>query len=109
LKAIPTGGTGVPRIEIRTTKVGEDSPEGYAHLTSYRIDLVSSAGTTEIATSMEPAYEHDLLDVSVPGYLPLRGNRRVAVLVLEERRGWEGSPHVRGLHFVGADLSDAER
>jgi hypothetical protein len=103
LVTIPTGSSEVPRIEIHEEKVGADSPEGYAHLTGYRIELVTSNGTTTIASSPSQA-EYDLLGVAVPGYLPPPGSGSAAVLVRETRRGWEGSPSVELLRFVGADL-----
>ena len=109
MHAIPTGGAAIPRVEIRSEKVGESSPEGYAHLTAYSVDLVSSSATTLIAMSRSPVSEYNLLDVSVLGYVPLLGDPRVAVLVLEERRGWEGTPTVMRLRFVGADIHDALR
>ncbi len=108
IQPIATGGTTVPRVEIHTEKVGADSPEGYAHLTFYRIDLVSPVNTTQIATSTRGS-EFELLDVSVAGYVPARDLGHAAVLVREERRGAEGTPTLSRLRFVGADVHAGPR
>jgi hypothetical protein len=102
LDTIPTGGTAVPRFELHTEQVGDTSPEGYEHLTSYRVDLVTDAGTSTIARSSSP--ETNLTGVELLGYLAARDDGPAAVLVLEVRRGWEGPPSVHRLQVVGADL-----
>ncbi|MCW5805413.1 MAG: hypothetical protein KIT31_23790 [Deltaproteobacteria bacterium] len=104
LHVISTTGRSVPRLAIHKRKVGDDSNLGYAHLTSYRIDLITTAGDTTIAAQTEHLDTFDLLEVEVPGYLPPRGNGRAAVLIVERRRGWEGLPYLAGLRFAGADL-----
>jgi len=103
LEKIATTGTTVPRLAIHVEDVGDDSPEGYAHLTTYRIDVVSARRTTPIAKA-RAARELDLLEVRVPGYVAPRGAGLAAVLILERKRGWEGMPHLARLRFVGADL-----
>lgn len=103
LRPIATGGTAVPRIAIRSESVGADSAEGYEHLTTYEIDLVTAAGTSVIAKAKAPR-EYNLLEVTVLGYLAPRAREPAAVLIEERRRGWEGTPHVARLRFVGAPL-----
>ncbi|HEX8111787.1 MAG TPA: hypothetical protein VF516_28845 [Kofleriaceae bacterium] len=103
LQAIATAAPSLPRLEISTEEVDRNSPEGYRHLTNYHIDAITATGATRIATAERPP-ESDLLEVRVPGYLEPRGAGPAAVLILEYRRGWEGSPNVFHLRVVGADL-----
>jgi hypothetical protein len=103
LQVIGTVAPSLPRVEIFTEEVGQDSPEGYSHLTNYHIDAVTATRTTRIATAEQPP-ELKLLEVRVPGYLEPHGAGPAAVLILEHRRGWEGPPGVSHLRFVGADL-----
>lgn len=94
--------THVPRLAITTQAVDEASSNvGFAHLTSYQIDLVTASETTTIRRSTD---EWNLLDVEVVGYLPSVDDGPAAVLVREDHRGWEGPPSVQRLRFVGADF-----
>jgi hypothetical protein len=103
LQLIGTVAPSVPRLEIVTEEVDSSSPEGYRHLTNYHIDAITATRAIRVATAERPP-ESALLEVRVPGYLELRGTGPAAVLILEYKRGWEGSPNVTHLRFVGADL-----
>lgn len=94
--------THVPRLAITTQAVAEGASEvGFAHLTSYQIDLVTASETAMIHRSSD---EWNLLDVEAVGYLPSVDDGPAAILVREEYRGWEGPPSVQRLRFVGAAL-----
>lgn len=98
---IPTGGTNLPRFELRTEKVDDKSSEGYEHLTSYRLDLVKSA--TDTTTIAQAASETTLIDVGVLGVVPQNDDGAAAVLVLEKRHGFENATLHR-VRVVGADV-----
>jgi len=46
-----------------------------------------------------------LLEREILGFLPIKGSRRIAVIVANLYRGWEGPPHVIGYEIIGASLS----
>ncbi|MCW5801209.1 MAG: hypothetical protein KIT31_02255 [Deltaproteobacteria bacterium] len=102
LETLPTDGTSAPRFEIHTDEVDDQSPEGYAHVTSYRVDLVTADQTTTIARSTSP--DPRLLHVDIPGYMAARNHGPAAVLLHQRVRGWEGPPSVSRLDVVGAHI-----
>ncbi|WP_437896344.1 hypothetical protein [Sorangium sp. So ce124] len=114
LRPFSTSDGGGPRVQIHTTTVGDDSPVGFAHITSYRVDITTPRGTTTIHRSGSPETPDETgtpsigpLEVTAPGYLRSPHDTRVAVLIQETWRGWEGRPYVAKLLFAGADLNGA--
>lgn len=103
LVAIATGGADRPRVEIDTTEVGDDSDVGFAHLASYRVDAVTDGGRRTILSSRPEGIGP--LAVEVAGYLPGPSTSSLAaVVIVEHRRGWEGTPHVAELRVGAAEL-----
>ncbi len=50
--------------------------------------------------------DSQLLEREILGFLNIeKGNRRIAVIVANLYRGWEGPPHVLGYEIIGASLS----
>lgn len=99
----PAGG---PQVKILTEEVNEArSSFGFAYLSSYRVavtwgedtQIVFHGGPGETGTQVGP------LQVSSPGYLRSPYGSRIAVLIQETWRGWEGRPYVARLRFAGAD------
>ena len=121
LRAFATSADGGLRVQIHTTTVGDDSPAGFAHITSYQVGLITAHGLKTIvrggsietpanaAKTATPGIGIGPLEVESPGYLQSPYRSRVAVLLQETWRGWEGRPHVATLVFVGADLGTAAR
>lgn len=99
-----------PRLDavFRTTALPEDrSRFGFAYLSSYEIEMRSSQGAKTIFKSgpLEPGP----LRVSSPGYFASPFEDRVAVIVQETWRGWEGPPHTARFRLVGCHLKTGWR
>ncbi len=92
-----------PRLEpvFHTTRVKENQ-FGFPHISAYEIEMRSPEGAKSIFKSgrMDPGP----LEVSSPGYLASPFEERIAVIVQETWRGWEGPPHTARLRLVGCDL-----
>jgi hypothetical protein len=70
-----------------------------------RVELETRAGTTVVyRDARKPEDLFAPLDLKVLGYLRSPYERRLAVVLGELRRGWEGHPYVVRLHVVGAQL-----
>jgi hypothetical protein len=101
----PLSKTGPDRLaaELQTTRVEEElSPYGFGYISSYAARVSSARGEKTIFRS--GVIEAGLLDVSSPGYLESPFEPRVALVIQEIWRGWEGPPSVARLRLSGCDL-----
>lgn len=89
------------------TTLMKESPFGFPYLSAYEIEMRSPRGTKTIFRSgrMEPGP----LEVSSPGYLASPFEDRVAVVVQETWRGWEGPPGTARFRLVGCHLKTGWR
>ena len=60
---------------------------------------------TALEEADEPWYSSVVHDIGVIGFLQSPYEDRIAILIYEENRGWEGPPHVRSIKIIGADLT----
>lgn len=108
LRVFKPSGAG-PRVAFRTTPSPEETEFGFSYLTAYRVELLGPSGPQTIfrggpEVEVDPADLPQIgpLEVTSPGYLSSPDGARIAVLIEETWRGWEGTPHVLQLRFAGA-------
>jgi hypothetical protein len=100
---LPQNGPEPLSAVFSTTSVPEEKSEyGFGYLSSYELQMSSSLGKKTILKSGELSF--GLLDVSSQSYIKSPFEPRIAVLVQETWRGWEGIPHRIELRFSGCDL-----
>jgi hypothetical protein len=100
----------LPGLEavFHTTMVPkEQSQLEYSYLSAYEVEMRSPQGAKTIFRSghLEPGP----LRVTSPGYFASSFEERIAVVVQETWRGWEGPPHTARLRLVGCHLKTGWR
>ncbi len=94
--------------QLRTSlKIEENKDEEtiiYSKVKKATLQISSRGGGTK--TVHEETYpEYGPLDVKVLGYLKSPYEQRVAIILLEVQRGYEGPPHVTNVKVVGSSLT----
>jgi hypothetical protein len=70
-----------------------------------RVELVTRSGTTVLYRDVRKPNDHGApMDLKVLGFVRSPFERRMAVVLGEHLRGWEGFPYVVRLRVVGAEL-----
>jgi hypothetical protein len=93
-------------IKIASETKGDDA-EVFVHLGKYEIELAGPKGRKTIFRSDEAGVTTDTfgpLEAAATVYLRSPYENRIAVLIEEKWRGYEGPPNVIRLRFAGADL-----
>ena len=100
---LPRQGSEPLSAVLQTNAVPKDQSDmGFSYLSSYELQMISAKGQKTILKSGE--LTPGLQEVSSVGYVQSPFEPRVAVLIQEQWRGWEGPPHVMQLRFAGCDL-----
>ncbi|MEA2561993.1 MAG: hypothetical protein QOH06_3497 [Acidobacteriota bacterium] len=84
------------------TSMVTENPFGFPYISAYEIEMRSPQGAKTIFKSGQ--LEPGPLKVSSPGYFASPFEERIAVVVQETWRGWEGPPHTARFRLVGCHL-----
>lgn len=88
------------RFHIETKKSDDDDM-----LTYVRLDVISQSRGKKTVYEKDRGSASGYYAASAIGWLPSPYERRIAVVLAEVRRGWEGPPHVISYRLIGASLS----
>lgn len=89
-----------------------DDPDGLSRIRKVALDISSSSLGTKTLYSTE--YKGDdmyasPLDVAIAGAFKSPFENRVAIVMLNVQRGWEGPPNTVDIDIIGADLASGFR
>jgi hypothetical protein len=92
------------RADLKTEETNDQEARIYGTIKKATLQISSRRGGTKIVH--EQSYpEYGPLDIKVLGYLKSPYQQRVATILLEVQRGYEGPPHTTHVKVVGASLT----
>lgn len=92
------------RADLKIEETSDQEARIYGAIKKATLQISSQRGGTKIVH--EESYpEYGPLDMKVLGYLKSPYEQRIAIIVLEVQRGYEGPPHTTHVKVVGSSLT----